>query len=73
MKFNYSKLFVRVKERYVTIKNFADAMGLTRVQMSYKLNNQSSWSQRDIVNAMQLLDIERGNAYDYFLEPAPKE
>jgi hypothetical protein len=70
MKFNYSKLFVRVKEKYVTIKRFADAMDLTRVQMSYKLNNQSSWSQRDIVKAMGLLGIDNVHAYDYFLEAA---
>jgi hypothetical protein len=70
MKFNYSKLFVRVKERYVTIKRFADAMDLTRVQMSYKLNNQSSWSQRDIVKAMDLLAIDKAQTYDYFLEAA---
>ena len=68
MTFNYSKLFVKVKDKFGTIKDFADAMDLSRIQMSYKLNNHSSWSQEDIVRASALLEIEPHEVHSYFLE-----
>lgn len=68
MTFNYSKLFVKVKDKFGTIKDFADAMDLSRIQMSYKLNNHSSWSQEDIVRASILLGIEPHEVHSYFLE-----
>jgi hypothetical protein len=67
MNFNYSKLFVRIKEKFGTIKSFAEVMGLSRIQMSYKLNNRSHWSQEDIVKTSTLLNILPEEVYDYFL------
>ena len=67
MEFNYSKLFVLIKEKFGTIKGFADSMDLSRVQMSYKLNNHSLWNQSDIVKAIEILNIEPSQAHEYFL------
>ena len=56
--YNYSKLKGRVTECFDTQENFANAMGMSRVSISQKLNNISYFSQYEIDKACELLSID---------------
>lgn len=64
--FDYSKLRGRIVEKYGTIRNFAEALEMSLVSVSKKLNNKSEISRRDIVKWSKLLDIEANEYYEYF-------
>ncbi len=66
MSFDYNKLRGRIKEKYKTQENFANAMGISMTTLSFKLNNKVSWSQQEINLACQLLDIEDHEVTAYF-------
>ena len=57
--YNYSKLKGRVTECFDTQENFANAMGMSRVSISQKLNNISYFSQYEIDKACELLEKHR--------------
>ena len=66
MEFDYSRLRGRIREKYRTEANFAAAMGIGRVSMSQKLNNETDFTQRQMLKAVKLLDIESREIPDYF-------
>lgn len=68
MPFDYSKLRGRIIEKFGTIGAFADAYGLTKVTMSYKLNGKVAISMNDIVkmSAPDFLDIPPSQYHEYF-------
>lgn len=55
--FNYSKLRGRIREIFGTQERFADALGIGRVTISQRLNNQSEFTQQEILKAANLLEI----------------
>ena len=55
VQFDYSKLKGRIKEVFGTQAKFADAIGLSDVSVSNKLNNLVDWGQEDMVNSMEVL------------------
>jgi hypothetical protein len=73
MAFNYSKLKGRIKEVYDTQENFANAIGLSLVSVSNKLNNKTQWTQKEINNACAALKIDDCEVSSYFFTIEVKE
>ena len=71
--FDYSKLRGRIREKFNTQKNFANAMGTTPTTISLKLSNRLYFDQREVAKAVRLLDIESGNVSAYFFTLKPKK
>ncbi len=73
MAFDYSKLRGRIREVFSTQKAFADALGMSTVSLSSKLNNRVEFSQEEINKSCALLDIEAANIPVYFFTVKVKE
>ena len=59
-RYNYGNLLDRIKDIYGTQKNFAKAMGISEHTISRKLNNEITWSQKDMLKASDVLQFENG-------------
>lgn len=55
--YDYSKLRGRIVEKYGTIKAFAEALGVSNVTISEKLNNKVGITRKDIETWSNILDI----------------
>ena len=66
MAFNYNKLRGKIREVYGTQEDFAKAIGIGTVSLSYKLNNKSEWSQQEINKAVEILEIKDDEVVSYF-------
>ena len=66
MEFKYAKLRGRIVEKYGTNGNFCVALGISPTSLSLKLNNKTSFSQKDIVEWCNLLEIELKDSGEYF-------
>ena len=66
MKFNYSKLLGRIKEKGFTQESLAIAIGITASTMSLKLTKKANFSQPEIRNICELLDIQVEQIGEYF-------
>lgn len=64
--FDYSKLRGRIRERYGTESNFADALGIGRVSLSKRLNNMLDFSRIEMLRSCDLLDITSQEMPSYF-------
>ena len=73
MAFDYSKLRGRIREVFSTQKAFADALGMSTVSLSSKLNNRVEFSQEEINKSCVLLNIEAANIPVYFFTVKVKE
>lgn len=67
--YDYSKLRSLIKEKYGTIKAFADALGIHPTTLSGRLNNRLYWPQCDIDKACLLLGIHNPQTYFYAKNP----
>ena len=66
MAYDYRKLRGRIKEKCGTQDNFSALLGLGRVSLSQRLNNQSEFSQDEIFKACDVLEINREDIPEYF-------
>ena len=66
MKFNYRRLKGRIKEMYGTQNEFAEAVGLSFVSISKKLNNLRQFKQSDIDKITEVLNIPKEEIPIYF-------
>lgn len=66
MKFDYSKLNGRIREKCQTQARFAGKMGLSERSISFKLNGHRYWTQGDIVKACDVLGIKPREVTEYF-------
>lgn len=64
--FDYSELVKLIVFKFGTHENFAEALGIGRVALSQKLNNKSSFTQREISKAAALLGIKKNDIPRYF-------
>lgn len=64
--FDYSKLRGKIVERYGNQYTFAKAMNWSERTLSLKLNGERIWTQKDICNAIDLLDIPKKKIAEYF-------
>ena len=62
----YGKLRELIREKFGTLGNFADAMGMDRSTLSNKINGITAWKQDEIERACKLLGIPMNEVYDYF-------
>lgn len=63
---DYSKLRGRIVEKYGSIRAFSEATGMSRVQISHKLNGRTDFYTRDILKWCKLLDIAPEDIHVYF-------
>lgn len=57
MAFDYSKLRGKIKEVFGTQEKFADAMSMSTVTLSAKLNGRVDWTQAEMNLACDLLGV----------------
>ena len=56
----------KIKEVFGTQDAFADAIGLGRVSVSQRLNNQLEFSQQEMFRSADVLGFSRGEIPEYF-------
>ena len=66
MDFKYAKLRARIKEKFGTEGNFAEALGTSQMTVSRKFNGKTQFSSEDIKQYCKLLDIPLEDAGRYF-------
>lgn len=57
MKFNYSKLLGRIKEKGFTFETLAEAIGISNGTLSAKLNNHYPFKSNEMVAICKALNI----------------
>lgn len=63
---SYAKLRGKIREMFVTQEAFADAMGMSTVTMSQRLNSKVEWKTNEIAKACELLKIPLEEVALYF-------
>ena len=65
---NYRKLHARIVEKFGTMGAFADVLGMSRQNMSAKMNGKTAFTVDDIKKwtSPELLDIEPSEIHEYF-------
>ena len=66
MSFCYDKLKGKIKEKFGTQDSFAKAMGISRTTLNLKLNNMSEFTQKEMIKAMEVLNLSGSEIRDYF-------
>lgn len=66
MKWNYQKLRGKIKEVCGTQDNFSERLGIGRVSLSQRLNNQLEFTQEEIYKSCEILSINLEEVPDYF-------
>lgn len=66
MNYLYCKLKGRIVELYGTQTNFAKKLGISKNSMSKKLTGKTEFSQSNIEQWAELLDIGKGEYGEYF-------
>lgn len=66
MAFDYSKLRGKIKEVCGTQDKFSDELGIGRVSLSKRLNNQLEFSQEEILSSCRILGIDSIDIPVYF-------
>ena len=65
-KYNFSKLNGKIVEVFGTQLAFAEAMGLSEMTISKKMNGKRPWKQTDMAKACKLLGFPISEIPDYF-------
>lgn len=71
--FDYSKLLGRIKEKYDTQEKLAEKSQMSLVSLNKKLNNVVDFSQSDIFDLSELLEIEVNQIGIYFFTQKVKK
>ena len=66
MKYNYSKLLGRIKERGFTQEQLAKAIGKNKGTLSAKINGQFAFTAKEIDDICKVLDISNDEIGTYF-------
>lgn len=64
----YAKLRGRIVEKYGSISAFTERLNISLTQVSKKLNGVSGFSQEDIVEWANLLEIDLADVGVYFFD-----
>lgn len=70
---DYSKLLGRIRERGMTQRTLAQAIGISESQISLKLKGAFPFKQQDIRNICDCLKIEPDEIGAYFFTPKLEE
>lgn len=66
MNWNYAKLRGRIREIFGTQEAFAKAIGISSVSLSQRLNNVLEFTQEEIFNSCEVLNIPLTDMMSYF-------
>ena len=66
MAFEYFELVKLIRFKYGTQDDFAKALGIGRVSLSQRLNNKLEFTQKEILKAVELLEIPKESIPQYF-------
>lgn len=66
MALKYAKLRGRIIEKYGTLSNFADQLGVSITIVSRKMHSKVGFSKADILKWCELLDISLEEIGSYF-------
>ena len=66
LKWKYDKLRGKIKEICGTQDSFAEKLGIGRVSLSQRLNNQLEFSQDEIFKSCEILSIDLSDITAYF-------
>lgn len=66
MQYDYSKLEVKIVEKFGTQREFAEAMKIPKRTLSLKLNNRVPWKQNEMHKASELLGFPKSDIQVYF-------
>lgn len=66
MKFDHSKLLGRIKECGFTQEKLADAIGISKTTLSAKINNQFSFTTKEMIAICKVLNIPLHEINEYF-------
>lgn len=69
MEFNYSKLEGRMKEKQFTQEKLAILLKISPPTLSLKLNNKSLFSQDEISQISDIIEIPKNEIGVYFFTP----
>lgn len=69
MGYDYSKLRGRIIEKFGTLNAFFEKLNISSVMASKKLNNKAGFSQADINQWCNLLDIDLKEVGSFFYAP----
>lgn len=64
--FDYSKLKGRMKEKEISQEDLATRIGKNKSTVSLKFNNQGQFTQEEIVNISEILEIPVQQISEYF-------
>ena len=67
--FDYSKLKGRIVEKFGTLSNFSEALGIKVQTVSAKLKGRNTITKSDIIKWSELLGIEYSEIGVYFFTP----
>lgn len=70
---SYAKLRGKIREVFGTQEAFAEAVGMSTVSVSQRLNNKLEWKTSEIVKACQVLGIPLDKAAEYFFTKEVKK
>jgi hypothetical protein len=73
MEYDYSVLRGRIKEKFGSESALASTIGMNRSTFSQKINNQSEFSQQDMIQIMSALEADTGLIGLYFFTPKSYE
>lgn len=69
MAFAYDKLKGKIKEVFGTQEAFANALGIARTSLYSKLNNNTEFTQMEMLKALELLHLQKTEIDVYFFTP----
>nr|DAL11007.1 MAG TPA_asm: Protein of unknown function (DUF739) [Caudoviricetes sp.] len=69
MAFVYDKLKGKIKEIFGTQEAFAIALGIARTSLYSKLNNNTEFTQTEMLKSLELLHLEKSEIDSYFFTP----
>ena len=66
MDIKYPKLRGRIIEKYGNMKNFSERIGISETTMSLKMTGKRGFTQKDVFDWAEALDIDLSEVGDYF-------
>ena len=69
IKYDYSKLLCRIKEKGFTQKSLSKAVGISETSLNFSLGNKRTFKQDEILSLCSILEIPIQSVDDYFFLP----
>lgn len=70
---SYDKLRGKIREVFGTQEAFAEALGMSTVSVSQRLNGKLEWKTSEIVKSCEVLNIPLAENAEYFFARKVKE